>query len=198
MDTLIGLKGKDFVIVASDTTNARSVLRFKSDADKVMELDSHKLMGFGGDTGDYLNFCEFIQRNVALSKFRTGMTMSTNAAVHFTRGELARALRKGPKMVNLLVGGYDEHEGASLYYLDYLGSLQKLNIAAHGYAANFCFGLLDRYWHDGITQQEGLEIIAKCLHEMRTRFLLSTPAFSVKIVDANGVRTADISALVAH
>ena len=58
MDTLIGVCGKDFVIIASDTSNARSVVRFKSDADKVMVLDSHKLMGFGGETGDYLNFCE--------------------------------------------------------------------------------------------------------------------------------------------
>ena len=35
MDTLIGIVGKDFTVIASDTSNARSVLRFKSDADKV-------------------------------------------------------------------------------------------------------------------------------------------------------------------
>lgn len=29
MDSLIALKGKDFVIIASDTTNAYSVLRMK-------------------------------------------------------------------------------------------------------------------------------------------------------------------------
>jgi len=29
MDSLIGLKGKDFVIIAADTTNAYSVLRMK-------------------------------------------------------------------------------------------------------------------------------------------------------------------------
>ena len=31
MDSLIGLKGKDFVIIAADTTNAYSVLRMKVD-----------------------------------------------------------------------------------------------------------------------------------------------------------------------
>jgi len=192
MDTLIGLVGKDFVIVASDTSSARSVLRFKSDADKVMELDSHKLMAFGGDTGDYLEFCEFIQRNVALNEFRTGIKLSTHAAVHFTRGELAKALRKGPYLVNLLIGGFDESTGPSLWWLDYLGSLQKLNIGAHGHGSNFTMSILDRYWHAQLTEEEGLEIVSMCLRELQTRFLISTPTFSVKVVDRNGVRRVQL------
>ena len=67
-----------------------------------------------------------------------------------------------------------------------------MNIAAHGYAASFCLGLLDRYWHDNITQEDGVELISKCLKEIQTRFLISTPAFSVKIVDANGARNIQL------
>ena len=37
-DSLIGVKGKDFVLIAADMTSAYSILKFKSDEDKVMEL----------------------------------------------------------------------------------------------------------------------------------------------------------------
>lgn len=195
MDTLIGIVGDGFTVIAADTSNARSVLRFKSDADKIMELDSHKIMGFGGDTGDYLNFTEYIQRNVALNGFRTGNKMSTHAAVHFIRGELARALRKGPYMTNLLIGGYDEKGGASMHWCDYLGNMEKMKIGAHGYGSFFCLGLLDRYWEEGLSEERALEIVSMCLKEMQTRFLINTPSFCVKIVDKDGIRKVDLPEL---
>eukprot|EP00299_Pterocystis_sp_00344_P009270 c3850_g1_i1.p1 GENE.c3850_g1_i1~~c3850_g1_i1.p1 ORF type:complete len:204 (+),score=28.66 c3850_g1_i1:1-612(+) len=188
MDTLIGLVGNGFVMIASDTSNARSVLRFKSDADKVMELDSHKLMGFGGEPGDYLQFCEYIQKNIALNGFRTGYKMSTHAAARFTRHELATALRQGPYMTNLLIGGVDADSGPALYWIDYLGNMQQMNIAAHGYGSYFTLSILDRYWVPNLNETQATEIIAKCLAEMKTRFLIGTPNFSVKIVDKDGVR----------
>jgi 20S proteasome subunit beta 4 len=192
MDTSIGIVGKDFVMIAADTSNARSVLRFTSEADKIMALDTHKLMAYGGETGDYLAFSEMIQKNIALNEFRTGKKMSTHAAVHFTRHQLATALRRGPYNVNLLVGGFDEDCGASLYWLDYLGTMQKMNIAAHGYGAYFTLSILDRYWKAGLDEQEAARILSLCLSEMKTRFLISTPNFCVKVVDKNGVRRIDL------
>jgi hypothetical protein len=38
--------------------------------------------------------------------------------------QLAYALRKGPYQANLLLGGFDEKDGAALYFMDYLASLQ--------------------------------------------------------------------------
>lgn len=45
--------------------------------------------------------------------------LSTKAAAHFLRGELAEALRQNPYYVNLLLAGVDS-DGPSLYYIDYL------------------------------------------------------------------------------
>lgn len=52
--------------------------------------------------------------------------MTTNALANYTRDELAKALRRGPYEVNLLLGGYDEGKGPSLYYIDYMGAMQKV------------------------------------------------------------------------
>lgn len=51
-------------------------------------------------------------------------------------------------LVNLLIGGYDAEDQASLYYMDYLASSVKVPFAVHGYGAMFVLGLLDRYYHE--------------------------------------------------
>ena len=50
--------------------------------------------------------------------------------------------------MNLLIGGYDDEEQGSLYYMDYLASTVKVPFAVHGYGAMFVLGLLDRYYRE--------------------------------------------------
>jgi 20S proteasome subunit beta 4 len=118
---------------------------------------------------------------------------------------LAGALRKGPYQTNLILAGYDapkvsgaaaeEKEGAgdngsiSLYQMDHMASLCKSNFAAHGYAANFILSVFDRDWRQGLDMAGALEVVRKCIHELKTRFLISQPVFILKVVDASGTRT---------
>jgi 20S proteasome subunit beta 4 len=106
---------------------------------------------------------------------------------------LATALRKGPYQTNLLLAGYDENPGAvSLYWMDYLAAMTKVNYGAHGYAANFVLSIFDRDWKKGMNLEQGLDVIRKCINELHTRFLISQPNFTIKVVDANGTRTVTI------
>merc|ERR1739848_276076 len=123
--------------MAADCTQARSVVVMKSDLDKVTQLDSHKLLG-GADLspGDRDHFSEFVAKNLALYELRNDQRLSTKAAAHWTRSQLARALRSQPYQVNLLLGGVDG-EQASLFYIDYLASSHKVDFGCHGYASYF-------------------------------------------------------------
>lgn len=120
------------------------------------------------------------------------MKLSTHAQANFCRGELAKALRKGPFQVNVILGGYDEkvENGGSLYVMDYMGSCQKVNYGAQGYASNFTLSIMDRDWTEGLTEEEAIHIVDKCIKEMQVRFLLNQSNFIVKVVDKDGVRTA--------
>jgi 20S proteasome subunit beta 4 len=90
------------------------------------------------------------------------------------------------------MAGYDESVGVSLYFMDYLAALSKVNFGAQGYAANFVLSVLDRDWTPNVSLEEGLQLIRKCIHELKTRFLLSQPVFMVKVVDSDGVRIVQI------
>merc|ERR1719276_758670 len=112
MDTVIGVKFDGGVVVASDQVNARSILLYQTNLDKVVPLTSHSVMGVSGPNADMVNFTEFISKNFKLYEHMNDSTpLSLHAQANFTRNELAKALRKGPYQVNILLGGCDQKTG---------------------------------------------------------------------------------------
>lgn len=52
MECVFGLVGDGFALVVADTSAVHSILVHKSNEDKIMVLDSHKLLGASGESGD--------------------------------------------------------------------------------------------------------------------------------------------------
>ena len=51
--------------------------------------------------------------------------------------------------------------------------------------------LLDTHWRADLTEEQGLELLERCFKEVQTRFMISMPNFTIKVVDKNGVRTVE-------
>jgi 20S proteasome subunit beta 4 len=162
-------------MLCSDTAAAHSIISIKHDEDKLVPIDSHKLFGIAGEAGDRVNFSEYIIANVKLYALRNSTALSTKSVAHFTRGEMAKALRsvsdpgfspfltscplsycsnsalQSPYHCNLLLGGYDEKAGPSLFWMDYLGTLTRVNTGGTGYGKR-----------RGVLQKHHLEITTAC------------------------------------
>lgn len=189
MECLIGLKGKDFVVLASDKIAARSIVAMKHDHDKMFQLSDKLLMAICGDSGDCVQFAEYISKNIQLYKMRNGYNLSPSAAANFTRRNLAEALRsRGAYQVNMLIGGYDEEEGPELYFMDYLSALVKLPFAVHGYGSFFSLSVMDRYYKEDLTQEEAVELLQKCIDEVHTRFIVNLANYKVRVITKEGIR----------
>ena len=117
--------------------------------------------------------------------------MDLESVAQFTRSELAEALRKGPYQVNVLIAGVEE-EGAKMYWMDYLGALQRVTKGAHGYAGYFVSSTLDNAYHPDMTKEEGLEAIKKCITVLKTRFLMDQPSFTVKVITKAGTEVLEL------
>ena len=70
-----------------------------------------------------------VQRNLSVDRI----------CVQFCR---AAGVAQNPYQTNMLIAGYDEECGPSLYWLDYLATMHKMNIAGTGYGD--CSPLLSR------------------------------------------------------
>lgn len=194
-DAIIGFVGADFAMIATDRNAGRSIMVMNHEADRIMELDSHKLLGVGGDPADCVQEPQYFQKNVALNYYRNGVPLSTHAVANYMRGEKSANLRKGMAVVDMILAGYDEGVGPSMYFIDYLASMQKLDKAAHGYCGFFVNSLLDAHWKPGMTEAEALNLMGLCAAEMKRRFTISMPKWLIKVVDKNGTRVVEMPAI---
>ncbi|CCM05399.1 uncharacterized protein FIBRA_07615 [Fibroporia radiculosa] len=194
MDISFALTGKGFVIVAADTTAARSIVKMKLDEDKIKVLSPHLLMAFSGEPGDTVQFAEYVERNIRLYQIRNTYALRPSSAASWIRRTLADSIRsRKPYAVNLLVGGYDTSTHTpSLYWVDYLGTQASVPFGAHGYGSYFALSLLDRYHNPEATLEEGLDTLRRCIDEVSKRLIVAPGKYKVKIVDKDGVREIEL------
>lgn len=101
----MGIRGKDFVLVCTDTSAVHSIITIKQDEDKIIPVDSHKVFCIAGEAGDRVQFSDYIIANIKLYSLRNSTSLSTRSVANYTRGELATALRKVGFRVAVSGGG---------------------------------------------------------------------------------------------
>ncbi|EDP44799.1 hypothetical protein MGL_1281 [Malassezia globosa CBS 7966] len=193
MECLFGITGKGYTIIASDGNAARSIIKMKSDDDKQKVLSKRLVMAYAGESGDTIQFAEYIERNMRLYSIRlmlsNNIDLRPKAAASWIRSQLAEAIRsRHPYQVNLLLGGYDEPTSEpALYWVDYLGTLVQVPFAAHGYASYLTLSTMDRYHRPDMSLDEGLKLLKQCIEEMRKRFVIDVNNFNVRVITRDGV-----------
>ncbi|PPQ80237.1 hypothetical protein CVT24_006606 [Panaeolus cyanescens] len=194
METSFAITGKGYVLMAADTTAARSIVKMKTDEDKIKTLSPHLLMAYSGEPGDTVQFAEYVERNIRLYQIRNVYALRPAAAASWIRRSLAESLRsRKPYSVNLLLGGYDTSSyNPQLFWIDYLGTMTEVPFAAHGYGAYFALSLLDRYHDPSASLEEGLDTLRRCIDEVSKRLVVTPGKYKVKIVDKDGVREIEL------
>ena len=69
----------------------------------------------------------------------------------------------------MLVAGYDEGEGPSLYFMDYLSACVKLPFAIHGYGSYFGLSICDKYYKKDLNETEALSLLNKIIAEVNKK-----------------------------
>ncbi|KAA3678907.1 20S proteasome subunit beta 4 [Paragonimus westermani] len=129
MECIIGLRTDNFCIVAADMRSSRSIVTMKHDQEKMFHFSTRTIAAVCGESGDTMQFAEFIQQNMQLYEIKNGYELTPSGAANFARSTLASALRsRNPYSVNMAIAGFDSKNGPELYYLDYLATLAKVNV----------------------------------------------------------------------
>ncbi|KAH7823442.1 putative Proteasome subunit beta type-2-A [Monocercomonoides exilis] len=107
MQSIFGFAGKDYVMIAAESSSQSSILRIKDDLDRIYEADDRFAFACVGEPGDDDAYSDYIVRNIQLNKFRNGYSSTTHANASWMRYVLAENLRKSPYQCNCVVGGVD-------------------------------------------------------------------------------------------
>jgi len=192
MDTIISLTGDNFGIIAINTSYINSILFIKEDLDKFIEIGKNKFIAVSGYPGDVAQFTDFIQKTVLLYSLRIGFPLSTHCIANCIRKEIADCLRKNPFKINILLIGHDISIGSSLYSIDHLGTLQRMDYCVQGYASLFLFSFLDRIYKPKMKIEQIIDIIVQSRIILKNRFIINQVNFLLKIVDSKGCRNLGI------
>ena len=145
MDCAFGIQGNDYVLIASDRAVVRSIVKIQECEDKLTLLTDSQVLATCGEVADRKSFSKLIKGELEYYYYRYNNRLNTDEVANFTRSILAENLRKSPYQANSLIAGYDV-DGPKLYWMDYLGSMQKVVKAGHGYGAHFLYGLMDSFY----------------------------------------------------
>ncbi len=75
-----------------------------------------------------------------------------------------------------------------LFWLDQYGSMQNMQYAAHGFASNFAYSVLDQRYRNDMSRQEAAELIRECFKQLRQRYVINSPQPPrIKCIDRFGV-----------
>jgi len=174
--------GKNFGIIAVDTLYVKSILSIKKDLNKIIEIGPNIYTVVSGYPGDVAQFTDLIQKSIQLHTLENGIILDINSIANLMRSEISSCLRKGPLKINLILVGFDIKCQPSLYLIDYLGNLQKMNFCAQGYSSLLIYSLLEKYFDEKINVEQAIQIIKKCISTLRSRFLVNQNGFLVKVI----------------
>ncbi|KAK6462047.1 nucleophile aminohydrolase [Scheffersomyces coipomensis] len=191
MDIILGIRVADGTIIATSKAATRGISVLKDTDDKTRPLNARNLIAYTGESGDTVQFAEYIQANVQLYSMRENdIELSPKATASFVRNQLASSLRsRKPYQVNVLIGGYDvKTDTPSLNWIDYLGTQVELPYGAHGYAAFYATSLLDKHYRKDMKVDDGLALLKLCLKELETRMPIDFKGVYVKVVNKDGIK----------
>ncbi|KAK8791403.1 hypothetical protein WA588_001411 [Blastocystis sp. NMH] len=183
MDIVFGFVGKDFALVCASSSVQPSIVTLTQTEDRIVEVSRTKILGCSGENGDRKQLGDYLVANFNLYKFRNERETDMDATAHSFRNSLAYFLRRQPYQVNLILGGVDG-EVPSIYFIDYLGTLKKMDYCAHGYPSYILLSLFDRLWKRNMTREEAVELANRCMDEMKNRFPMNEHHYITKIVVA--------------
>jgi 20S proteasome subunit beta 4 len=186
MDCTFAIQGDDYILLANDKSVMRSIMKLQDSDVKTIKLTDHQLLSCVGEHYDRKNFSKLIKCNLELYNYQNGNRLNTEEVASYVRSQLAESIRRNPYQANVLIAGYD-NDGPKLYWLDYLGSIVRVAKAAHGYGAYFLYGLMDNYYKKGFNYNDGVDVIKKCIKELKTRFLVNMCEFDVFKITKDGI-----------
>lgn len=185
--TTVGLVIGDRVILAADKRATAGQMIYHKQVKKIAPITNYAAMTISGLVADaqfLIENARYIAREYELS---TGRSISIRGLASSISTILSLYLRRSPFIVQLLLGGYDQYEGASLYYLDLYGTMTKENYMATGSGSPVAFGFLEANYRPDLDLDTAIDIAVKAVLVAQSRDGFSGEGVDVVVIGRRGI-----------
>ncbi|KAF9765025.1 putative proteasome subunit beta type-4 [Nosema granulosis] len=190
MEALIGVKGRDFVLVSAETSVMNSYLVIKRGDDKFSSL-GNIAMTYNGDQGDAFRTAKFVVEDLKYQQIENNLNVTPKVVSTSIQNRIYNQLRRNPLRCSFLVGGV-AHYTPELLAVDAYGGMFSEKFIALGMGTYFCYGVLDNIYREDMSIEEALEMIKSCYGVLKNRCAMNIESVVVKVITSTGIEEVTI------
>ncbi|KAJ4772412.1 Proteasome subunit beta type [Rhynchospora pubera] len=183
--SIIGMKYKDGVILASDTAGSYgSTLRYKS-VERIKQVGDHTLIGASGEISDFQEIMRYLDELILYDKMWDDGNSLGPKEVHnyLNRIMYNRRNKFNPLWNSLVLGGVKKGQ-KYLGTVNMIGTHYEDDHLATGFGNHLARPILRSEWREDLTFEEAVKLIEKCLLVLLYRDRSSINKFQIaKITD---------------
>lgn len=204
--TAIGIAGKDFIVIGTDTRLSADYsiqCRHKS---RVFQMTSKSIIvatGFDADLDSFITRMRQIVVRYQQDHFKEMTVESLGLCV----SNILYSKRFFPYYINILVGGVNDKGEAILYGYDPVGTIENIHYDANGTGAEMAIPVLDNFFgtihHNTVefpypSQEDAVNLVRDTMASVAERDIYTGDCLQVAIVDPSGNLTITEYELPAH
>ncbi|MBS3134930.1 proteasome subunit beta [Candidatus Woesearchaeota archaeon] len=169
--TLVGVVGKDSVILAADkrvTLAGRIVVDKKFN--KILQVNDYLIVAMSGSVSDAQLLTKYLRANLKLNELKRNKPNDTKESVNFLSNIIYGSARQFiPAIVGFLVAGRDE-SGVHLYEVGIDGSIiEYTDYTSDGSGMMYATGTMEANYKKGMTSQELIKLAVQAVNSAMQR-----------------------------
>lgn len=189
--SIIGIKYKDGIIIASDTNISRSnQIIFRTVTERVQQVTPRVIIGYSGDISDYQESSRQLNELILSDSLQGPSYLGPKELANFLSSvHYHKRSKMDPFLNSLVLGGYEWNDELNLYKIDSFGTLLKDNYFLTAYSHYFCNAIFEEdYGNDytKISKEKAIEILKKCFNILFYRIKCSGDVIVYKTIEKRG------------
>ena len=154
-------------------------------AEKLHKIQDHLWMTIAGSVADAQYLVEILRAETSIYQLEKNKPIPIKAAGRMLSNILYRN-KMFPFEVGLILGGVTEDEGPTILDIGAYGSILPEKYVAVGSGQNFSYGVLEAKYKDGLSAEEGKEIVKKAVTSSIIRDMASGNGIDIAIIKKEG------------
>lgn len=185
--TIVGVRCKDGIALASDTRGAAYYLVLSKRVRKIFKLEERIGTAVSGSSGDVQSLVNMLRAEANLYRLSHELSISTKSLAQVASNMLHE--RRGfPYIVAGVISGVDS-DGPRLYFLDPIGGkLEEEKFASAGTGSTVAYGVLEQNYRDGMKLDDGVKLVAQSVKIAIERDAATGDKIVVAKIDEKGYR----------
>ena len=178
--TTVALTVKDAVIMATERRVTMDHFIMHKDGKKLHQIDTHAAMTIAGLVGDAQVLVRYMSAELELYRLQKKVNMPIEAAATLLSNILNQS-KFYPYMVQILIAGVDKT--SHVFSVDAAGGSVEDVYASTGSGSPFVYGVLENDYKQGMSVNEGVELVIRGISAAKQRDSASGGIIDVGVID---------------